>query len=141
MKFLKLIEELQAKEENKGKVVIARCGVFMTAIGKDAIFLNKVLGINLTCLKPGICKTGIPLNSIFKYMNSLENLGYAYSVYDYDKDTKNIVLKYTFNGAENIETNKCQECEKCKYYKKYGAINNMNIFELMDERNWRKNEE
>ena len=40
MKFLDAVEEFQKMEENKGKVLLARCGVFMVAIGKDAIFLQ-----------------------------------------------------------------------------------------------------
>ena len=43
MRFLEIVEKFQKLEENKGKVLLARCGVFMVAIGKDAIFLNKVL--------------------------------------------------------------------------------------------------
>ena len=62
MKFLEIVEEFQKLEENKGKVLLARCGVFMTAIGKDAIFLHKVLKLNVTCIKPGICKAGIPVS-------------------------------------------------------------------------------
>jgi len=51
MKFVEIVEKFQNLEENKGKVLLARCGVFMVAIGKDAIFLNKVLKLNVTCIK------------------------------------------------------------------------------------------
>ena len=45
MRFLEMVEKFQKLEENKGKVLLVRCGVFMVAIGKDAIFLNNVLNI------------------------------------------------------------------------------------------------
>lgn len=45
MKFAKEIKEIKTKEENKGKIVLVRCGAFVVAIGNDAILLNKLLRI------------------------------------------------------------------------------------------------
>ena len=42
MKFSEIVEKFQNLKENEGKVIFAICGAFMVAIGKDAIFLNKV---------------------------------------------------------------------------------------------------
>jgi len=41
MKFISLLEELQSQEENNGKIILAKCGAFFIAIGKNAIFLNQ----------------------------------------------------------------------------------------------------
>ena len=38
MKFVQKVKEL--KKENKGKIVLVRCGIFVIATGKDAILLN-----------------------------------------------------------------------------------------------------
>lgn len=51
MNFLKIVEEIQKEEGNKGKLVMVKCGVFFVGIGKDAIALNKILGLKLTCIK------------------------------------------------------------------------------------------
>ena len=42
MKFSKKIEEIKNREENREKIVLARCGIFFIAIGTDAILLNKL---------------------------------------------------------------------------------------------------
>lgn len=49
MKFLGKIEEL--KKENEDRILLARCGVFMIAIGKDAIFLSEKFGFKKTCFR------------------------------------------------------------------------------------------
>lgn len=82
MKFTDIVEELQKTEK---RIILARCGVFMVAIGRDALFLNKTFGLKLSCLKPGICKVGIPLNYIFRYLDELEELGYGYLLYEIGK--------------------------------------------------------
>ena len=98
MKFVEIVEKFQKLEENKGKVLLVRCGVFMVAIGKDAIFLNKVLKLNVTCIKPGICKTGIPVSHTFQYTDLMESMGYSYVIYDYDSKNKNFERKYEKKG-------------------------------------------
>ena len=98
MKFLEKVQNFQNLEENKGKVVFARCGIFMVAIGKDAIFLHKVLKLNVTCMKEGICKAGIPVSHTLKYANLMEEMGYSYVIYDYDSKNKEFKKKYSFSG-------------------------------------------
>lgn len=134
MKFVEIVEKFQNLEENKGKVLLARCGVFMVAIGKDAIFLNKVLKLNVTCIKRGVCKSGIPVSYTLKYANLLEELGYGYVIYDYDSKNKKFERKFEFNGAKNPETAKCMDCKNCKYYKDHGIVDNVDIFEILKQR-------
>lgn len=54
MKFLKVVKELQSKEENKEKIIIVKCGAFFVSIGKDAIILNKLFNLKLTCIKDSV---------------------------------------------------------------------------------------
>ena len=119
MKFSEIVERLQNISENKGRVIFARCGVFMVAIGKDAVFLNKVLKLNVSCLKNGICKVGIPVTYTLKYTDLLEQMGYSYVIYDYDHKTKEFIRKYSFNGIFNPEISKCLDCKNCKYFKEH----------------------
>ena len=85
MKFLEIVEQLQQDTRNNWKVVIVKCGAFFVAIGKDALMLNKILGFKVTCMRKNLCKVGISINSILKYSKILENKGYSFLLYDYDK--------------------------------------------------------
>ena len=134
MKFAEIVEEFQNSEENKGKVVLARCGVFLVAIGKDAIFLHKILKLNVTCLKSGICKAGIPVSHTLKYTDVMEKMGYSYVIYDYESKTKKFDKKYVFEGNNNPETAKSMDCKNCKYYKEHGSFDNIYIFDILEQR-------
>lgn len=134
MKFVEIVEEFQKLEENKGKLLLARCGVFMVAIGKDAIFLNKVLKLNVICIKPGICKAGIPVSHTFKYTDLMESMGYSYVIYDYDSKNKKFERKFEFEGNSNPEKAKCMDCKNCKYYKEHSSFDNIYIFDVLEER-------
>ena len=46
MRFNQKVKELKKLEENKGKMVLVRCGIFVIATGKDAILLNKLSSSN-----------------------------------------------------------------------------------------------
>ena len=49
MGFSKMMELLQQK--NKGKIVFCNTGNFYIAIGKDAVLLNNLIDLKLSCLK------------------------------------------------------------------------------------------
>lgn len=83
MSFSSMLEILQ--EKNKGKIVIIKLGAFYIATGRDATLLHKKLGLKCTCYKNNICKVGIPVASIEKYIPILDRTKYAYVIYDYDK--------------------------------------------------------
>ena len=86
MKFAKRIEEL--KNKNQDRIMLAKCGVFIIAIGEDAVFLNQIFGLKLTCFKSKVCKVGIPITHILKYLEKLEENKYSYIEYDYNRETK-----------------------------------------------------
>lgn len=134
MKFLEAVKEFQKLEENKGKIVMARCGVFIVAVGKDAVFLNKILHLNVACIKPGICKVGIPVTYTLKYADKLESMGYGYVIYDYDYQNKKFQRKYSFEGKENTESEKNIGCKNCKYCKKHENLDNVDIFDILKKR-------
>ena len=69
MRYLRKIEEL--KKENEDRILLARCGVFMIAIGKDAIFLSEEFGFKKTCFKKGVCRVGVQLTYTLKYLEVL----------------------------------------------------------------------
>ena len=133
MKFSKRIEELKNKEENKGKIVLVRCGIFVIAIGNDAILLNKLYGLKVTCFKENICKVGMPVSYVLKYLDLIEEKGYSYVLYDYGKDTKELAVQYRCEGQVNEEQECCKKCKECPNYKGK-SYSNINIYELLEQR-------
>ena len=134
MRFARKFEEIKNQEENKGKIVLVRCGVFFIAIGNDAVLLNKLYGLKVTCFKENVCKIGIPVSFILKYLDVLEEDGYSYILYDYEKDEKQFFTKYKFEGKINTEEKYCKECNECAHYKPNCIYGNINIDELLAQR-------
>ena len=62
-RFIEMVKRLQ--NENKGKIVLVRNGIFLCGIGKDAVIMNNLLGYKPICFQKEICKIGIPI-SYFK---------------------------------------------------------------------------
>ena len=133
MKFLKRIEKI--KLENKESIVLARCGAFVVAIGNDARILSKEFGLKKTCMKKGVCKVGIPASYALKYLKLIEDKGYSYLLYDYDKNTKELVEKYRYIGINKIEEIELN-CKLCENYKEENIID---IFELLKRKEEEKN--
>ena len=119
MSFSNMLEILQ--EKNKNKIVLIRTGVFYIATGKDAIFLNKQLGLKCVCFKSEICKIGIPEIRIEYYLRKLEKLNIAYIVYHFDNQTEKLIEKYKSEGNyhnEKWKNNNCLLCKGSASYKK-----------------------
>ena len=133
MRFVTKVKELKNKEENKGKLVLIRCGIFVIATGEDAILLNKLYGLKVVCLQKKECKVGMPVSFILKYLELIEKDGYGYVLYDYGKDKQELVEQYKFEGKENPEREKCKCCEECARHKNY-TYSNVNIYELLKEK-------
>ena len=84
--FLNMVKDLEKFEENKGYLILVRCGAFFVAIGANAVILSNEVGLNTICMVKGICKVGIPLNSIYDYIKRLEHLNKSFVIYNYSKD-------------------------------------------------------
>lgn len=121
MSFSQMMELLQIKE--KGRIVICNAGDFYVAIGKDAILLNKILGLKVTCFKTEVCKVGFPIQSLEKYTELLIKSRYSYIIFYFDKNKRELSIVESCKGKRlNEETEQKLNCYKCKhngrYYKK-----------------------
>ena len=133
MRFLKRIEKI--KLENKDKIVLARCGAFVVAIGNDARVLSKVFGLKKTCQKKEVCKVGIPVTYTLKYLELIKDKGYGYVLYDYSKETKELEEKCKHKGINEIEEIELN-CKLCENYKE----EIIDIFELLKMKEEKNNE-
>ena len=88
MSFSQMLEILQDKDSSK--VVLIKLGHFYIATGRDAVLLHKKLNLKCTCFKNNICKVGIPVNSLEKYVEKFNQMQYSYIIYDYDKQVNEI---------------------------------------------------
>lgn len=84
--FYDIAKKLEEADENKWYLVWIRCGAFFVAIESSAIILSEELNLKRTCLKPGVCKVGFPVASLFDYVKKLENIGISFVIYNYSKD-------------------------------------------------------
>lgn len=108
-----MMELLQIK--NRGKIVFCNAGNFYIAIGKDAILLNNLLELKLTCLKPEICKVGFPIQSLEKYTDLIQEKGYSYIVYFFDQEKEELeVLIDCIGKKTNLVKENRNNCYLCK---------------------------
>ena len=111
MKLLEVIENLQ--ERNRGHIVIIKNGIFFIGVGKDALVLNELLGLKLTCMKKNMCKVGFQVKSVEKYISKLEEKKKSFVIYTYDKEKEQTEELYKYTN-ENIEESEiCIDCSKC----------------------------
>lgn len=137
MRFNQKVKELKKLEENKGKMVLVRCGIFIIATGEDAILLNKLYGLKVTCFEENVCKVGMPVSFLLKYLELIEDDGYGYVLYDYGRNNKELVARYKFDGKENTEVQNCKICKECAYYKGC-SYSNISIYELLEKKKERQ---
>ena len=121
MSFSIMMELLQ--EKNKGKIVFCNAGNFYIAIGKDAVILNKLLDLKVSCFKSEMCKIGFPINSLEKYLELIHKKKYGYIVYFFNQETEELEVVAEYEGknkskimGENINCYICKH--STKYYKK-----------------------
>ena len=145
MKFLEILKELEKEEKNEEFIILIRCGAFFVAVGEDAMLLSKELGLKRICMKENLCKIGIPLSSIYDYINKIENLEYSFVIYNYSKDEmidngKHYAEAYRSIGKkkkEHIIVN-CRECPRYENNINYNAID---IFDELNRINGLKQSE
>lgn len=117
MSFCQMLEILQ--EKNKEKIVLIKLGTFYIATGRDAVLLSTKLQLKVSCLKNNICKVGIPVNSLEKYIEKLNKIKYSYIVYDYNKQKNELKEIYKKEGKKNKITDNNKNCLLCKGIKSY----------------------
>ena len=116
-----MMKILQKRE--KGKIIICNLGSFYVAIGKDAIILNNLIGLKISCIKPEICKVGFPISSLEKYTNLLVEKRYSFIVYYFDQEKEELNIFESYEGKNKntlgIENMNCYICSNStKQYKK-----------------------
>ena len=118
MSFCKMFSILQRMEHEK--IVLIKLGIFYIATGKDAVLLHNKLGLKCICYKDNICKIGIPLESLERYLKHLERLKYSYIVYDIDKIKRELTIIREYKGTKrNKIINENINCLLCKGSRAY----------------------
>lgn len=116
-----MMELLQ--EKNRGKIVFCNAGNFYVAIGKDAVILNRLLDLKVSCFKQEICKVGFPINSLEKYLELIYDKKYGYIVYFFDQEKEELEVITEYDGKNKnrimVENINCYICKhSTEYYKK-----------------------
>lgn len=110
---MKLVEEIKKlQNDNTGKIIMVKNGIFFVAIGKDAIILNDILGLKLTCMRKGLCKVGFLVKNVEKYIKKMESIGNSFALYVKD-EKENLEQIYNFEGTKTKETKECKNCKEC----------------------------
>ena len=117
MSFSQMLKIL--REENKEKIVFINAGIFYIAIEEDAVLLNNKLKLKCTCFQKNTCKVGVPINTINKYLEKIEELDYSYIVYKLDKEKEELKVIKEFQGKQNKTKRKNINCLLCKGVCKY----------------------
>lgn len=107
------------KEKNNGKLMFVQAGAFYIAVAEDAIWLQDHLNLKCTCFKDHICKVGVPIASIEKYLKKLEELGSSYIVYSFNKEKAELKIEYDKEGKRHTEKRYHCNCLYCKGIEKY----------------------
>ena len=117
MAFKDMLQILQEKEKNK--IVLIKLGVFYIATGEDAVLLHEKLGLKCTCFSNNICKVGIPICSLDKYIEKLDKIKYAYVIYDYNKEKIELTEICNKTGKLNKRSEQNINCLLCGGIEKY----------------------
>lgn len=126
------------KKENPNKIVFIKTGAFFNCIGKDAIIVEKLLGLKRTCFAKGMCKCGMPVQYWRKNIQEVrkvvkeKNIGII--IYD---EIKNGKYKYNDKYYDillneegdyfDIEPINCKECTKNIFFKESKDTNYYSI--------------
>ncbi len=115
MKFTEIVERLQ--EENPENIILVKNGIFFIAMGKDAVILNKELGLKVTCMKECLCKVGFLVKSVEKYITIMKEKEMSFTIYIINKETNEPEEIFKNVGKKIEESRKCLECSKCNQKK------------------------
>ena len=127
VKFLETYLKLQEKNENY--IVLMRNGIFFLAIGKSAVALNKMINLKVICMKQEICKIGIPVKNINKYIIKIAEQKKSFVLYDYCKEgfpeegLENYKQLFRFTSDNVKEERENINCNTCWYKERRIADN------------------
>lgn len=111
MKYLDLVKKLQ--KENEGYIVLIKNGIFFIGVGKDAVVLNELLKLNVTCMKKQLCKVGFLVKSLEKYIIKLKETKKSFVIYIYDKSSEAEEEIFRYTGEKIEEQRNCIDCIQC----------------------------
>ncbi len=111
MKYIEILQNLQKEEPDH--IILMKNGIFFIAIGKDAIELNKLIGLQLTCMKKELCKVGFQTKSLEKYIEKIKETQKSFIIYTYNKETQKEEKIYQYTNEPVTETKTCNDCNKC----------------------------
>lgn len=112
-KFNEKIQTLQ--NENEGSIILVKNGIFYTAVGKDALIVNKIFGNKLVCFGNGVCKCGIPASKMKYVTEELKKKNLSTNVYIYNKESGSVDERLIIEGEKISETRKNKGCETCEF--------------------------
>ena len=58
-----------------------------------------------TCFTDNMCKVGIPVIAIDKYIEKLDKTGYGYVIYNYNKDKAELINEHYYNKIDKLRRN------------------------------------
>ncbi len=117
MSFSQMINILRQK--HKEEILLINVGAFYIAIEEDAVLLNNKLKLKCSCFQKNTCKVGVPINSLEKYLEKIQKLGYSYIVYNFNKQEQELKLIKKYEGKKNKTKRKNINCLLCKGITKY----------------------
>ena len=115
MKFNEKVRLLKKKVGDK--ILFVQNGNFYIAIGRDAVFLHELLNLKCTCFIKYLCKAGVPIKSLSKYLRALREREISYIVYD--NINRELKVKENFEDRNNNTTLLynlgCEDCKNAIY--------------------------
>ena len=115
---MKFSEKVKVVKEKVGdNILFVENGNFYIAIGKDACFLNKLFKLKCTCFVKYICKVGVPVKSIDKYLKALREREYSYIVCRFTSDGIKVLYRNEDENKndEKLENLGCINCQNAIY--------------------------
>ena len=73
-------------------------GNFYVAIGANAVLLNSLIDLKVSCFKPEICKVGFPINALEKYTDLIQEKDYSYIVYYFNQQNEELEILKEYKG-------------------------------------------
>ena len=115
MKFNEKVRLLKKKVGDK--ILFVQNGNFYITIGRDAVLLHELFNLKYTCFIKYLCKVGVPVKSLSKYLQPLREREISYIVYD--NINGELEVKEDFEDKNNNTTLfynlGCEDCKNAIY--------------------------